>query len=210
MPPTRQKLHRRAAEILQSEAAEPEAVAARLLRCEASGNSEMTERLRAAAPPALRRGAPEAAVTYLRRALAENVDAGTRPAVLAELGLAELAAADQAAIGHLREALTGTSDRRIRGALLADLALGLLAQDDERRARELLAEALGELRSADQDASTRLECIVIGMSSSDHQAAQPVDDYYPRLPELAGSLPALLSPFGQRRRGVWRDAFLLA
>ncbi len=182
----RQKLHREAAEILRSEGADPEAVAAHLLRCEAGTGSDMIECLRAASPLALWRGAPEAAVSYLRRALAETSGAGMRAAVLAELGLAELAAGDQASAAHLREALVGTVERRARGALLGDLALALLMQNDESGARKLLAEALGELRDCDPDGSTRLECIVTGLSASDLRAAPTVGNHYPRLRELAG------------------------
>ena len=89
-----QGMHRRAAEILRSEGADPEAVAAHLLRCDAGSSAETIECLRAAAPLALRRGAPEAAVSYLRRALAEDAGAAQRTAVLAELGRAEVAAGD--------------------------------------------------------------------------------------------------------------------
>ena len=62
---SRQNLHRRAAEILASNAAEPEVVAAHLLRCEPSRSTNAVKWLRAAAPLALRRGAPATAVSYL-------------------------------------------------------------------------------------------------------------------------------------------------
>ena len=121
---SRQNLHRRAAEILASNAAEPEVVAAHLLRCEPGRSTDAVKWLRAAAPLALRRGAPATAVSYLTRALAEDVDTPMRSAVLAELGSAEHVAGDHpGAADHLREALTGTTDGHARGAMLCDLAM---------------------------------------------------------------------------------------
>lgn len=184
----RQRLHRRAAEILRTEGADPEAVAAHLLRSEVGAGADMIECLRAAAPLALRRGAPEAAVSYLRRAVAENsTGAGVRLAMLADLGRAELAAGDEAATKDLREALTGAEDRGFRGAILSDLAMAVLMQNNEPACRDLLAEAMAELKTCDPDASTNLECIIAGMSVGDPRSAPSVDSYLPRLRELAGS-----------------------
>lgn len=183
----RQRLHRRAAQILASEGADPEVLAAHLLRCDAGQSVESVGWLRAAAPLALRRGAPEAAVSYLRRALAEDVDAALRTAVRAELGRAELASGDRAATGHLREALAGTTDRRSRGAILSDLAMAVLMQNDEPACRALLAGALGELQTCDPDASANLECVIAGMSVGDPRLTPFVDSHQPRLRELAQS-----------------------
>lgn len=182
---TRQKLHRQAAEILGFEGAGPEAVAAHLLRCDAGDRPETIEWLRAAAPLAQRRGAPQAAVAYLERALAEQSDGGVRATVLAELGRAELAAGAAAAPTHLREALTGTTDPRTRAAILGDLAQALIIlQSDERASRDLLDKALDELRGCDPDAFTRLECIVMGLAPVDPSRVV-TPEQYPHLRELA-------------------------
>lgn len=191
---TRQEMHRRAAQILRSQGADLEAVAAHLLRCDAGESAETIECLRAAAPLALRRGAPEVAVSYLRRALAEHTDAAQRTAVLAELGRAEVSAGDVAATEHLREALTATADRRSRGTILCDLAAAVNAQSDERVSRDLLERALEEFRGCDEDAAARLECFVMGkragdprVESSGGQRVAPLAIDYPRLRQLARS-----------------------
>ena len=181
----RQRLHRRAAEILRSEGAEPEAVAAHLMRCEAGGSVETVEWLRAAAPPALRRGAPEAAVSYLRRALAEDAGLAIRSATEAELGRAELAAGDGAAVAHLRDALSITTEPRRRAAILGDLALAVILQSDEGACRELLEQALDELHGSDLEAATRLECIARGLTPAGPGVRSSVESHYPRLRELA-------------------------
>ena len=57
------------------------------------------------------RGAPDASVTYLRRALEEPPSVYSRPAVLLELGLAESLTLDrEPAIEHLRRGVETTQD----------------------------------------------------------------------------------------------------
>lgn len=186
----RQMLHRRAAGIVGSLGGEPEAVAAHLLRCEAGGSLETIEWLRAAAPLAQRRGAPEAAISYLRRALAEEAEGGTRSSVLAELGAAEVAIGDPAAVAHLREALARTTDPHSRSAILIHLAAGAMAQSDERACRNLLNDAMEELKVCDPDRFTRLECLVTPLYAGDSPGAPSVGGSYRRLRELAlGATP---------------------
>lgn len=180
----RQKLHRRSAEILAFEGAQPEAVAAHLLRCEPGRSVDTVTWLRAAAPAALRRGAPEAAVAYLRRAVAEEMDANLRAAILAELGSAEQVARDPAADGHLRRALAATGDRRARGAILCNLAL---VQEHERAQDDLYHQAMEELRDTDPDASTRIDLLLTGSSAGYPELATSVEGHYPRLRDLAKS-----------------------
>jgi hypothetical protein len=81
--------HAEAARLLAAEGADPDAVCAHLLVCEPAGSAEVVAQLRAAATRAAGRGAPESAVAYLRRALAETTDVSLRAALLHELGLAE-------------------------------------------------------------------------------------------------------------------------
>ncbi|MBO0837705.1 MAG: tetratricopeptide repeat protein, partial [Actinobacteria bacterium] len=182
----RSHMHQRASDILTAERADPEAVAAHLLRSEAAFSGETISRLRVAAPLALRRGAPEAAVSYLRRALNEGADTPTQTAVLAELGRAELAAGDPAAHGHLMRALAGSSMPPERAAIHGDLSVAVLVTGDQRGCRDLLDEAFRELRGHDPEASAGLECIVAGMSAVDPRFGSSIDKVYPRLRELAG------------------------
>src|SRR5215467_303567 len=64
--------HAEAARLLAAEGADADAVCAHLLVCEPAGSIEVVAQLRAAAARAAGRGAPESAVAYLRRALAET------------------------------------------------------------------------------------------------------------------------------------------
>ena len=64
--------HAEAARLLAAEGADPDVVCAHLLVCEPAGSLEVVDRLREAAARAMRRGAPESAAAYLRRALAET------------------------------------------------------------------------------------------------------------------------------------------
>ncbi len=84
--------HARAAHLLAGEGSSPDAVAAHLLRAEPAGDLAAVAALRRAAAAAFDRGAPEAAVSYLRRALAEPPEAAARAEVLLELGKAEISA----------------------------------------------------------------------------------------------------------------------
>jgi tetratricopeptide (TPR) repeat protein len=131
VPPARRALmHRQAARLLAGESASPDHVAAQLLHSEPLSDPWAVEALRRAAAIALERGAPEGAVTYLRRALLEPPAADQRPIVLRELGSAELRAGDLTrdvnatqprAVVHLEEALDLTAEPRER----AGIALGL-------------------------------------------------------------------------------------
>ena len=79
--------HARVSRLLASEDAQPGRVAAHLLETEPCGDEWACARLRDAARDALGHGAPDTAITCLRRALDEPPSALARPAVLLELGL---------------------------------------------------------------------------------------------------------------------------
>ena len=67
----RSLLHRRAADLLAGEQADVEAVGLHLVHAEPAADPQTVTRLHAAAGRAHVRGAPEAAATFLLRALAE-------------------------------------------------------------------------------------------------------------------------------------------
>jgi DNA-binding CsgD family transcriptional regulator len=81
----RSKAHSSAARLLATRGADPDAIAVHLLASDPVGDAETVELLRAAASRALERGAPNAAVRYLRRAWAEPPPADARHSVLAQL-----------------------------------------------------------------------------------------------------------------------------
>lgn len=83
-----QDRHGRAALLLERRGERPEALAPHLLLTLPGGRPETVAALRSAARSALRRGAPEAAVPYLERALAEDPDSTAEPELALELAAA--------------------------------------------------------------------------------------------------------------------------
>src|SRR5262249_12696995 len=125
--------HARAAGLLRDAGAEPERVAAHLLRLSGSADSGVVAVLREAARRGAARGAAESAVAYLRRALAEPPSASQRAEVLLELGSAEALVSGDAAVEHLREAHALIVDpvRRAETALVLGRELFLLLRSTE-------------------------------------------------------------------------------
>ncbi|HET6549101.1 MAG TPA: AAA family ATPase, partial [Solirubrobacter sp.] len=156
-PGARAAAHARAARLLGDAGAEVDAIAAHLLLTEPAGHDEVIERLRDAAREALARGAPEAAVTYLKRAHEEHLE--PRLDVLEELALAEQVVRAPAAIGHLEEALRRATDRARRARLSIALAelLALMAQWT--RAYVLFGSALDELGDDDGPLAQRAKAL---------------------------------------------------
>ena len=85
----------------------------------------MVEALRAAARDALARGAPEAASSYLRRALTEPPGRDDRLAVLLDLGRAEAMLPVPQDFSALRDALELATDPSQRAEIALELALAL-------------------------------------------------------------------------------------
>jgi DNA-binding CsgD family transcriptional regulator/tetratricopeptide (TPR) repeat protein len=113
-PPQRGRAHRSAATLLAHEGAEPERVAAHLLKAPTQGDPEVVDTLREAARSALARGAPESGVAYLARALREPPPEADRAGLLIELGFSESLISGPAAAEHLGEALALLRDPRRR------------------------------------------------------------------------------------------------
>jgi DNA-binding NarL/FixJ family response regulator/predicted negative regulator of RcsB-dependent stress response len=114
--------HRRAAVLLERRGEGPEALAPHLLLSVPAGSEATAATLREAARSALRRGAPEAAVGYLDRALAESPESAAEPGIALELATALGTA------GRWEEATTALA-RGLRsphaGALRPELTIAL-------------------------------------------------------------------------------------
>jgi DNA-binding CsgD family transcriptional regulator len=155
-PGVRSQTHARAAQLLTAQGAEPERVAAQLLACEPADNPNAVQTLRAAAAAALARGAPDTAVTYLRRTLAEPPPQSVRAAVLAELGNAERIAHDPAAVVHLEQAWQATADPIARARLASRLANVLYFSADLAHGFAVLQAGLDDLGNRDPDLAALL------------------------------------------------------
>jgi DNA-binding CsgD family transcriptional regulator len=151
----RMRLHSRAAKVLLESGALPEQAATHLIQTLPDGDSFTVETLRRAGQRSLSQGAPEAAVAYLRRALAEPPPAQERFEVLAELGIAETGLFEAAAAaGHLRQALDELDDIAERPDLV--LAYVYAVMPLAGRTAEAV-ELLAQLSDRSQGDAARLE-----------------------------------------------------
>jgi DNA-binding CsgD family transcriptional regulator/tetratricopeptide (TPR) repeat protein len=160
-PVDRDNGHAQAARLLGTAGADPERVAAHLLRASPAADPHAVATLRQAARRAGSRGASESAVAYLRRALAEPPPAAERADLLLDLGYAEAFVSGEAAIDHLQEAHALIDDpiRRAETALQLGRQLFLLLRGES--ADAVFTRALDELSGADAELERRLEAGLI-------------------------------------------------
>jgi DNA-binding CsgD family transcriptional regulator/tetratricopeptide (TPR) repeat protein len=182
----RAELHARAAGVLAETGAEPDLVAGQLLLAAPAGERRVVARLRAAAGAAVARGAAETAVAYLRRALAEPVDAGERPAVLHELGRAETLIRDPAAVEHFRQARALARDPVERARYTLDLAGILLYIGEWPDVLDLLTSAMEDVGDRDESLRLHLTALRVGLGHHPAYAAQ-LDRRLPEFHALARS-----------------------
>lgn len=175
-----------------------------------NGDPFVVSTLRQAGAQALRQGAPEAAVAYLRRALDEPPALAERADVLYELGVAELNTDASAAMEHLERAVEEIDDIIRR----PDVALGylraLVVLGRHQAANDLLRSTSDLFRDIDPQMHWRLEGRLIIWSQFDPElytlAKQRLSMIDPR--ELSGGVGAgvLLGAWAivEARRGVSR------
>ncbi|HEY5428149.1 MAG TPA: AAA family ATPase [Solirubrobacteraceae bacterium] len=186
-PGARAQLHATAAGRLAGEDADPEAIAAHLLRTDPVGSVETVRRLRDAATVALRRGAPDTAAVYLGRAYAEPPPAGERIEVLHALGRAELLARAPAGEEHLRSALDRATDPVTRARIGVDLFDGMTFGGRWREALRLIHALRNELGDREPDTALALEMrFALGLIEHD---AGPDSGELQRVEALATSAP---------------------
>jgi DNA-binding CsgD family transcriptional regulator len=106
----RARLHRAAVAVLSAGGGDPERLARHLLLVEPRGDDQVAETLLAAGQTAARRGAPDVAVSYLQRALAEPPGEGALVDVLVELGTAGALDRQPGYEEHLKAAIAATAD----------------------------------------------------------------------------------------------------
>jgi len=211
-PSERLRAHRRAAEILDQTGAEPERVAAHLVLVPAAGDPFVVETLRLAADRALVRGAPEAAVRYLRRALEEPPGEDARVDALLELGLAEQRVDIAAAAEHLEEALSSIEPPLRRARVALELGRSLFRLNRGPEAVRVLDDAIGRLGDSEPELREMLEAELINSAGFDSAVIEVSRERIRRIDEDAlvgevGSavLIATLRYF-DARRGLNRDA----
>lgn len=152
--------HDRAARLLAAEGAPTERVAAHVMESEPAGDLWACERLEAAATEALGRGAPEAARSYLRRAMGEPPPPHARARLLLELGTAEAMALEPGpAAEHLSLALAAAPGREERLTVALVLASALTHDGRGPEGVEALTRVLDEW-TEDPEMTARLEAYI--------------------------------------------------
>jgi len=148
--PRRALLHAEAARLLAAAGAEPDSVAAHLLLAPPGEDPEAVASLREAAAAALARGAPEAAVRYLRRALPEVRDPADRQDIELTIGDALLQRDDAEGIELLKAVRDTCGDPVLRAEIAAKLAESLTIRGRPAEATAMLDESSAEVGEEDE------------------------------------------------------------
>ncbi|MBV9943938.1 MAG: AAA family ATPase [Solirubrobacterales bacterium] len=188
-PGERARLHAAAARRLAREGESALLIASHLLATDAAEDDWVVDSLRAAAKIADANGAPDSAVAYLRRALAEPPSERALPDVLLELGFAESYAGDPQAAAHLEAALDTAAD--VTAQVSITLALGRMLQIDgrNREALEVFDRTSARIGGADRRAALMLEGAALGAAQFDAEAAGDAATRIVRLRRLAEEDP---------------------
>jgi DNA-binding CsgD family transcriptional regulator len=129
-----------------------------LLATNPGGDAETVEILRQAAHSARSRGAPDAAVTYLQRALLEPPPAELEPVLVHELGTAALSAGElELAIAKLRQATQSLADERSRAEAASALGSALFLADRPEEAMVDLTALIRALPESEREQGLRLQ-----------------------------------------------------
>jgi DNA-binding CsgD family transcriptional regulator len=182
--------HRRAADLLSALGASAERIAAQIAAAEPAADPGRVDLLRRVAGDALARGAPAAAVAWLRRALAEPPPPGSRAEVLVELGVAEQRVAAPEALDHLAEAIDITRDPMLLTGAVRRLGNALTWSDQADRAVEALGAALETVEPRDRELALFIEAdLAAHAQEASHSARAPAARRLERHRDLPGTTP---------------------
>ena len=202
---------RRAAEILLERGGLPEQAATYLVRTVPGADSFVVETLRQAAARSVAKGAAEAAVFYLRRALEEPPAPPERLEVLFELGVAELKSGLAAeALEHLRQAVEELEAVTSRPEIVLAYAHAIAVLGSQSESLELMRSTSDAIRDLNRDLHWRIEARLITASQWETDLYPIVEDRLAlvRKEELAGGVGAgmlLATAASQKaRRGAAR------
>ena len=166
---SRTQAHARAARILAERGASDERVATQIAEAEPAGEAERVELLRRVAAGALARGAPAAAVVWLKRALAEPPPPASLPEVLLELGSAQLRLAVPESIDHLEAAVHGIRQPELLATAVLHLANALTMRGDADRAVAAIDSAILRVERENPELALILEA---ELAAKSHQASR--------------------------------------
>jgi DNA-binding CsgD family transcriptional regulator/tetratricopeptide (TPR) repeat protein len=156
--PERARHHERAARLLASAGGAADRIAVHLLATNPRGDPETVRMLRQAAKGASSRGAPDVAVAYLQRALAEPPSPELEPILVHELGSAALSAGELGmAIEKLRQATRDLTDGRLRAEAADALGSALFLAHQPEEAMTDLTSVINELQEGEREQGLRLQ-----------------------------------------------------
>ncbi len=184
-PADRVALHRQAAEQILLAGGAPERAAGHLELVPPRGDRFVVQTLREAASRSLSRGAPDAAVTYLRRALEEPPDVSDRVETLTELGLAERRVDVGAGAAHLQEALREVEDPVWRARIGLELGRSLFRLNRGPEAVPVFDDALRGLEDGPADLRNMLEAELINSAGFDPDVIEIADQRIAAVDESA-------------------------
>ena len=190
LPPGERELqHARAARVLLDAGAEREHVAPHLLMTPRRGEGWVVDLLVDSARSAVRKGATDSAISYLRRALEEPPPDERRAELLFALGMTESAASAPDAVGHLRQAHELTTDprRRSEAAFWLSRLLMLLGSPEE--AVEIARDAVAELPEELVDERQALHAQELTVTFWGGGDLQRLDHLDPEPPPVTGKGP---------------------
>lgn len=194
--------HARAARVLAARGRDEQVVAAHVLVSAPAGDQWAVGVLRAAAAEAVGRGAPEAAVRLLGRALEEP--AGAQQAeVLFELGAAEAALQGPGAVAHLMAARDALPAGAARASVALVLARVLMAAGQASEVYRVIEDAQAGLGREDRELALALDALAVNAASIDPGGGEVARERVDGLVRLEGTTPG-------ERAGLACAAFLLA
>ena len=171
--------------VLLDEGAPVAEIAAHVLLAPPAGDPRVLQTLYEAGVEARRRGAPDGAAQYLRRAVEEPPPPENRASVLRELGLAELTLRGEAAIRHLEAGVEAAQDPSERAGISLELGRALQSNDRPSEAVRAFSGGLAALDDPDADLTRRLEAELLLAAMEDPSLAPEVEE---RLMAAAGRL----------------------
>jgi DNA-binding CsgD family transcriptional regulator len=159
--------HRSAAQLLAEQPGTVERVAKHLLISEPADDAWVGKRLLEAARVAERKGAPESAVLFLQRALAEPPPPGDRPGLMLELGMAEASGGLAGWPEHLQAAVDAAPNAVAAAEATMVLGRALTRAQRYAEAVEVLDRAATALDSRHVDLARKLEVLAVAAGMSD-------------------------------------------
>jgi DNA-binding CsgD family transcriptional regulator len=205
LPGERAARHAAVAKLLEDSGAPAERVATHLLQTTAAGDPATVATLRAAAASAAQRGAPAAAIGYLRRALDEPPADDQRAAVLVDLGELETTRLDhEAAEAHLLAALDSPGDPAEHARAAIWLSRASISFSRPQAARLALEALLEQRDKADAEGALELEAAAVVLTrlelSLRELSAERLDEFLRRAGDNARFEPiARLHAIGERQ-----------